>query len=65
MTYKTNVNGEVREMTSPEIDAYELLLDGIKEQEMIAAQAKAAKASALNKLANLGLTNDEIAALLG
>jgi hypothetical protein len=65
MTYKTNVNGEVREMTSPEIDAYELLLDEIKEQEMIAAQAKAAKASALNKLANLGLTNDEIAALLG
>lgn len=65
MTYKTNVNGEVREMTSPEIDAYELLLDEIKEQEMIAAQAKAAKASALNKLANLGLTNDEISALLG
>jgi hypothetical protein len=65
MTYKTNVNGEVREMTNAEVDAYELLLDEIKKQEIIAEQSKAAKVSALNKLADLGLTNDEIAALLG
>lgn len=59
--------GEIidREMTANELEQYEL------EQSEISAitagiEAKAtAKASALNKLAALGLTEDEIAALIG
>lgn len=64
MTYKTSINGETREMTTDEIDAYELLLDEIKRQELAAAQIKASKLSALQKLQDLGLTHNEITALL-
>lgn len=65
MTYKTSINGETRDMSIDEIDAYELLLEEIKRQELAATEIKASKLSALQKLQQLGLTHDEIAALVG
>jgi hypothetical protein len=61
MTYRINDNGIDREMTEEETVAYELILDDVK------AKAKEAKARATAKQAvidKLGLTADEVAALL-
>jgi hypothetical protein len=61
MTYVINDNGINREMTEQETVAYELILDDVK------AKAKEAKARATAKQAvidKLGLTADEVAALL-
>jgi hypothetical protein len=66
---RTNDNGLNRDMTAAEQDAY----DAWAAIEQAAADAQsadveaqaAARASALAKLADLGLTDDEIAALVG
>jgi hypothetical protein len=64
----TNHNGINREMTANEIEAYDELAAQIAEQMAVNAQAQAdaaaAKASARAKLKALGLTDDEIAALI-
>ena len=65
MTYKIQINGEVRNANSVEaahIDA----MQAAHAAQAAAVEAKAAaRASALAKLAGLGLTDDEIAALVG
>lgn len=69
MTYIINDNGVDREMTEAEIAAYKAAQKSIDDElAKQAAQAKAvedAKTSARNKLKALGLTDDEIAALVG
>jgi hypothetical protein len=69
MTMKTNDNGTDRDMTADELAAYERWAIGA--QAAAAAQAAAveaqagARTSALAKLSALGLTDAEIAALVG
>jgi hypothetical protein len=60
---KIQIDDLVREMTKEEYDAY--LIDQVAQETLKAEQeAKiAARQSALAKLAELGLTEDEIAAL--
>ena len=69
MTYKINDNGVDRDMTSDEIAAYKAaqksIDDEIAEREAAAEAAAAAKQSARAKLKALGLTDAEIAALVG
>jgi hypothetical protein len=66
---KINDNGTDRDMTEEELAAHkEWATIAKKEQAAIDAAAvaqAAARVSALTKLAELGLTNDEIAALVG
>ena len=63
------MNGVEREMTSAEQAAYEIQAAILLEQQQAAdaatEAAAAARSSALAKLAGLGLTADEIAALVG
>jgi len=69
MTYRINDNGLDRDMTPDEIAAYEAaqksIDDAAAEREAAAEAAAAAKASARAKLKALGLTDAEIAALVG
>ena len=69
MTMRTNDNGTDREMTADELAAYETWASAVQAAtaaQAAADEAKAAdRASALTKLADLGLTDDEIAALVG
>jgi hypothetical protein len=61
MTYRINDNGIDREMTEEETVAYEAILDDYKTKEKeLKALAKAKEAV----LAKLGLTADEVTALL-
>jgi hypothetical protein len=66
---RTNFNGIDRNMTAAEEAAYEIAaaqMAADEQQTQAAQDAKtAARASALTKLANLGLTDDEISALVG
>jgi hypothetical protein len=66
---RINDNGTDRNMTAAEEAAYEIAaaqMAADEQQTQAAQDAKtAARASALTKLANLGLTNDEISALVG
>ena len=65
MAYKVQINDTVRDATPDEADAIDAQRVGTKAQ-IAAADAKAAAiASARNKLAALGLTDAEVAALLG
>lgn len=54
-----------REMTEQEQADYELVKSDAAAEAATADALAAAKTSALAKLTNLGLTNDEIAALVG
>ena len=69
MTMRTNDNGVNRDMTSDEQAAYEAWASTAQAEAAARAEAEAAtlaaRASALAKLAELGLTPDEIAALVG
>ena len=69
MTYRINDNGFDRDMTGDEIAAYKAaqksIDDEIAEREAAAEAAAAAKQSARAKLKALGLTEAEIAALVG
>jgi len=65
MKHRINDNGIERDMTLDEIANYEAVI-ATAEADNAAIQAKAqARASARTKLAALGLTDDEIAALVG
>ena len=65
MKHRINDNGIERDMTPDEIANYEAVI-ATAEADKAAIQAKAqARASARTKLAALGLTDDEIAALVG
>jgi len=65
MTYKIQINDTVRDATPQEAAALDAAR--IRSEETIAAYRAqiAARESALSKLAALGLTDAEIAALLG
>ena len=69
MSYIINDNGVQRNMTSTEIEIYEQAAELIRNDSnaefAAAAEAAAAKTSALSKLKALGLTDAEIAALAG
>ena len=54
-----------REMTADEYAEWQALCDDVEAQAQAAADAAAAAASGRAKLAALGLTDDEINALLG
>ena len=66
---KINDNGTDRDMTPDEKDAYDAWVKTAQEEQAAAAAAAdakvAARASARAKLAGLGLTDDEISALVG
>jgi len=66
---KTNDNGIDREMTASEIADYQKATADLLADQLAAEQAAADKAAAVasgrSKLAALGLTDDEINALLG
>lgn len=64
MTYKVQIDDDVREATPEEAAAIEATHAAVVAQQQVAAAAAAVRASALAKLAALGLTDDEIAALL-
>jgi hypothetical protein len=64
MTYKTNVNGQTRKMTDEEIAQYELMLAEIEQQKQNDQINHNRKQAAKNKLASLGLTPEEIDALI-
>lgn len=64
MTYKVQIDDVVRDATPEEAAAIDAAHTATAAQEQAAADAAAARASALAKLKVLGLTNDEIAALL-
>ena len=59
-----NDNGNEREMTDAEYAQYQIDAADAAAQQQAAADEDAARASAIAKLAGLGLTPDEIAALI-
>jgi hypothetical protein len=65
MIYKTSVNGETREMTPSEATQYEIMLSEIAVLQIAENEKIANLTSARIKLAALGLTEKEIAALIG
>jgi hypothetical protein len=66
---KINDNGVDRDMTAEELAAYKAWADVAAAEDAARAEAKetvaAARLSALGKLSALGLTESEIAALVG
>jgi|688.fasta_scaffold1198617_2 hypothetical protein len=64
MNYLTNDNGTTRQMTETEIAQYEIMLAEIAKEQLHAEQKTQSKASARTKLIALGLTDDEIMALI-
>ena len=65
MAYKIQIDDVVRDATPDEAAAIDAAHAAAAAQEQAAADAAAARASAHAKLAELGLTPDEIAALVG
>ena len=65
MTIKVQIDNTVREATADEIARFEALATEAEAQEQALLAVEAARASALAKLAALGLTADEIKALVG
>ena len=65
MAYKIQIDDVVRDATPDEVAAIDAAHAAAAAQEQAAADAAAARASAHAKLAELGLTPDEIAALVG
>jgi hypothetical protein len=66
MIYLTQIDGETRNMTQEEqtaLDTWRALENEI--QEKAVAEHATTRASALTKLAALGLTDEEITALVG
>ena len=59
------IGDEVRKMTDAEYAQHEKDADDAAAQQQANTDKAAARSSALAKLAGLGLTNDEIAALVG
>ena len=65
MTYKVQIDDLVRDATPAEVAAIEAAQAEAEAQAQTAADKAAAAASARAKLASLGLTDTEIAALVG
>ena len=65
MGYKVQIDELVRDATPDEAAAIDAAHAAAAAAEQAAANATAARASALAKLKVLGLTDDEIAALIG
>jgi hypothetical protein len=65
MAYKIQIDDVVRDATPDEAAAIDAAHAATAAQEQAAVDAAAARASAHAKLAELGLTPDEIAALVG
>ena len=65
MTYKVQIDDVVRDATPEEAAAIDAAHAAAAAAEQAAADAAATRASAIAKLAGLGLTPDEIAALVG
>ena len=65
MTYKVQIDDEVRDATQAEAAHIEQMHADAEAAAQAAADAAAAKESARAKLAALGLTDDEINALIG
>ena len=65
MTYKVQIDDLVRDATPDEAAAIDAAHADAAAAEQAAADKAAARANALAKLADLGLTPDEIAALVG
>ena len=59
------IHNEVREMTDAEYAQWQADNAEIAARQQAVIDAAAARVRAIGKLANLGLTNDEIAALVG
>jgi len=60
-----HINGETREMTADEYADYQKLRSNVAAEAAAADAIASARASARTKLAALGLTEAEVAALLG
>ena len=65
MTYKVQIDDLVRDATPEEVARFEAIAAETEAQEQALLAAEAARASALAKLAALGLSADEIKALVG
>ena len=65
MAYKIQIDDEVRDATPEEVERIRKTRDDIAAQIDAMEKIAAAKASAKNKLAALGLTEEEVGALLG
>jgi hypothetical protein len=65
MVYKVQIDDVVRDATPDEAAAIDAQRANLEAQAAAADQIAAARASALAKLAALGLTDQEVAALLG
>lgn len=65
MTYKVQIDDVVREATAEEIAVIEATKAQLQAEADAAQKAAAARASAISKLADLGLTQAEIKALVG
>ena len=65
MSYKVQIDNEIREATAEEIERIKATQDEHRQQMAALEQIAAAKASAINKLSALGLTEEEVGALLG
>jgi hypothetical protein len=65
MTYKVQIDDLVRDATPDESIVLQQLAEQYESENAAIAAAKAAKESARNKLKALGLTDNEIAALVG
>lgn len=65
MTYKVQIDDVVREATAEEIAVIEATKAQLQAEADAAQKAAAARASAISKLADLGLTEAEIKALVG
>jgi hypothetical protein len=65
MTHKVQIDDVVRDATPEEVAQFEAMAAEAEAQEQALLTAEAARASALAKLAALGLTADEIKALVG
>ena len=60
-----SIGNETRPMTDKELENYNITIVGLQEQAAVAAAEAAAKQSAIDKLAALGLSVDEIRAAFG
>ena len=65
MAHKIQIDDVVRDATADEAAAIDAAHAAAAAQQQAAADKEAARASAQAKLADLGLTADEIAALVG
>jgi hypothetical protein len=65
MTYKVSDEHGTREATEAENEIIDIMRAGMAAQAAAVEAQAATRASALTKLADLGLTDDEVRALLG